>query len=229
MASQIPQKKKLKQAIRDEWAKIKSFGWKKGIEYIWDYYKVWILLIVLVPICVVVINNGDDIRELVFHCSVSAEAFYDYPEYFKEYDKFAGLDEEAQYGYIEPITKYGVLAGERHYNWINTEQLDMIVADSVVNENSMKMACFFELTTFLPEDLLEEFEDKLYYYENVEYGVKGYYAVDVSEYFGYGEGSAFEDGLFVSIPYNTHYPDSCIMFLRYLVECPPKDYVYVLE
>ena len=39
MSSQIPEKKKVSQAIKDEWAKIKAFGWKKGIDYVWFYYK----------------------------------------------------------------------------------------------------------------------------------------------------------------------------------------------
>jgi len=224
MASQIPEKKTVKQSIRDEWAKIKSFGWKDGIQYVWDYYKVWILLIVLTPLTILIVSSGNNIREMVFHCSFGAEAYYDYAGYLDEFDAWAGLNVEEEYSYIEPMTRLGFTAGERHSNWINTNQLDMIVADPTVHANTMKLACFFELTAFLPEDLLEEFEDKLFYYENEAYGVKGYYSVDVSEYFGYDEGT-YEDGMYICIPYNTNYPDVCIAFLRYIVECPPRDYV----
>ncbi|MBQ4322015.1 MAG: hypothetical protein IJC35_07225 [Oscillospiraceae bacterium] len=226
MASQIPEKKKVSQAIKDEWAKIKAFGWKKGIDYVWFYYKHWILLAVLVPLAIVIVSSGNDMRQLVFHCSLSGEAFYDYYAYFEEFDTYAGFDTEAEYSHVDPMSNIDTTAGQNHVNWIRTEQLDMIVADADLNERTMRLGCFFDLTTYLPEDLLAELEDKLYYYENTELGIKGYYAVDVSEYFGYtADHETYGDGLYVCIPHNTLHPDKPIAFLRYLVECPPKDFV----
>ncbi len=225
MAAQIPEKKPPKKAIGDELKKIKSLGFKDGIIYIWDYYKFFVLIPVFIALTIWVASTGDNMKVMAFHCSVTAEVYLDYTDYLDAFDNGAPFDPEENYAHMESVTKLGTIAGQQHTNWINTGQLDMLICDPVMTENTMKLACFFELTDFLPEDLLAEFEDKLYYYESEEYGLAGYYAVDLSSYFGYGEGSSFEDGLYAFIPSNTSYSEYAIAFLRFVVENNPQQWV----
>ena len=128
MASQIPEKIKWTQRVKDEWAKIRSFGWKDGIAYVWDYYKWYFIVIVVAILTVLAVNSGRDLRELVLHCSFSAEAYWDDPTYLDDFPSWAGLDEDKYYTYFDPITRYGTHAQFQISNWINTEQLDVIIS-----------------------------------------------------------------------------------------------------
>ncbi len=225
MASQIPEKKKWTQRVKDEWAKIRSFGWKDGITYVWDYYKWYFIVIVVIVLTVLAVNSGRDLRELVLHCSFTAEAYWDDPTYLDDFPSWAGLDEDKYYTYFDPVTRYGTYAQFQISNWINTEQLDVIICDGDMNGRVMRLACFYDLTKILPEDLVEALDGKFYYYEDEALGVRGYYSVDLAEYFGYGEDSSYANGLYFMIPENTKNRDVCISFLRFLVECPRTEHV----
>jgi hypothetical protein len=100
---------------------------------------------------------------------------------------------------------------------IASNELDVIVGDADTIDYYSKLECFSDVTTILPEDLMEEFKDKLYYAkvgESEELIPVGIYITDapkINENYYY-VGMEPIMGFIV----NSNSIDNAIEFLRYI-------------
>lgn len=214
--------------VKAELAKIRAMGFKEGAGYVWFYYKVWIIVPICLVLAILALTHGNDIRTQVLQISVSAELYYDDPDYFSSFDQVSGcLDPKREYTNADPITRYGIYANMMQSIWIATDQLDIIIADKTVTDSSMNMGAFYDLEEFLPEDLVDSLQDRFYHYENEEYGVNGNYAVNLRDCFDIEDADGtYAEGIFLFIPSNTKNPEMTVNYLRYLLEHPEKDFVH---
>jgi hypothetical protein len=100
---------------------------------------------------------------------------------------------------------------------IAASELDVIVGDEATVDYYAKVECFSDVTTILPDDLLEKFKDKLYYAtvgESDELVPVGIYVSDapkLNENYYYVDKEAIM-GFIV----NSENIDNAIEFLRYI-------------
>jgi hypothetical protein len=119
---------------------------------------------------------------------------------------------------IENVINYdSYLFVEKVMAVMASEELDLIVGDCEAVDYYAGLECFSDITTILPEDLMEKFKDKLYYAKVGEEGVLmpvGIYITDapkLSEH-GYYTGKDAILGFVV----NSNSVDNALEFLRYI-------------
>ncbi len=66
------------------------------------------------------------------------------------------------------MTGYGYVDLEKSMAVIAAKELDVLVGDQSAFDYYCKSEVFSDITTVLPDDLMEQFKDKLYYYTNEE-------------------------------------------------------------
>lgn len=113
---------------------------------------------------------------------------------------------------------YAYVSIEKVMAIISTGELDIIVGDEGVTDYYAYGSCFCDITTVLPADLLEQFQDKLYYYttEEGETIPVGIYIDDSPKLakYGYYDHTRPIFGIIA----NSNDVDTAIAFLRYLYE-----------
>ena len=102
---------------------------------------------------------------------------------------------------------------------IASKELDVIVGDKEAFDYYSKSEVFSDVTTILPDDLMDKFKDKLYYYTNEETNETLPLGIDVSDApklqeYHYYDGMAAYFGFIV----NSDSIDNAITFLRYIYE-----------
>lgn len=188
--------------IREQNAKLKDAPLKEKLSYFKEYYlKTTLAAIAIVAFLISIVYTivtapEDTAFAALFYNDTgdsSSTALID------EYIAHTGIDTKKHDVYIDASMNYNGEAGgyedyagiEKTMALIATNELDIIVGDQPAFDYFVRSECFTDITTILPEDLLEQFKDKLYYYTNEETGETipmGIYVTDspkLNEYYYY--------------------------------------------
>lgn len=217
---------------------------KQGIEkwkYFFYYYKVHLAVVIFAivaiissihyfatqktSICQVLVINGMD-RDLYDY-----EAIIDGYAQTLEYDeKEEELLIDANYQIdINATDQYTQVNVQKVFMFVAAESLDVMLCDESFMQLTRAQDCAFDLTTVLPEDMLEKYEDKLVWYDfPIEEVGEDYYeeeyagrvealSIDVSDFAKVKNTNMFQGKkAYALIIANTKNLDNAIGFLRYL-------------
>lgn len=162
------------ESIKDQWRQVKEKPKKERWEYIWDYYK-WHIVIVLLAIAILtqctisIINHKDAVfTGFILNCSVAGKD-EDFVQGFYEY---AGIDAKKEEAAI-----YTDLYLRENQPKKNAETFHRIMggvaiqdADFIVGQPETFRPCAYhttkilaDLREFLDAETLEKYADRLYY------------------------------------------------------------------
>ena len=142
---------------------------------------------------------------------------------------YAGIDTKKHDAYIDAsmhygdaadnMTGYGYVDLEKSMAVIAAKELDVLVGDQSAFDYYCKSEVFSDITTVLPDDLMEQFKDKLYYYTNEETNETLPLGIDVSDAPKLQE-YHYYDGITAYFGFIVHSDsvDNAIAFLRYIYE-----------
>ena len=211
--------------IREQNAKLKDAPLKDKIAYYKEYYLKATLAILAAAIFIgyiayTMITAPDDTAFAADSSSTELlDSFVDYAGIdTKKHDAY--IDASMHYGdAADNMTGYGYVDLEKSMAVIAAKELDVLVGDQSAFDYYCKSEVFSDITTVLPDDLMEQFKDKLYYYTNEETNETLPLGIDVSDApklqeYHYYDGITAYFGFIV----NSDSVDNAIAFLRYIYE-----------
>lgn len=180
----------MRDEIREQNAKLKNAPLKEKLAYFKEYYLKTTLIAIVAIIFIgslaytMITAPEDTAFSAVFFNDTGDSSNTTLADSFAEY---AQIDTAKHEVYIDAsltyrdfsnasdmgtsISSYEAYAGlEKTMAMITTNELDIIAGDKEAFDYFCKADCFHDLTTILPTEVLDKFEDQLYYYTNAETG-----------------------------------------------------------
>jgi len=238
---QQKEKKVKKHAIRkwfkgfckEEGAKLREMTFGEKLEYIWEYYKVHIIitavLVFFTASMIKVIYNNIKYEE-IFHCAIVNSILSGTEENYLEegFGEYLGIDKE--HDLLTFDSSYMFLWDNISYNTsdvtytsrmkvaaaLGARTLDIFVADSTYIEAGAPEMQFYDLSEILPDELYALVEPHLFYVAD-ENGVEKPFAINISgthldkEVF-------YQEPPYLAIVSNTTHLESAIEFVKYAFE-----------
>ena len=174
-----------KQTVKSEIAKMKSLGLKGGLQYFWMYYKIPVLILVLVIACGISISMAiyENTKPVLIYAnfvnnSTDLENLNDVFE--EKYSSYLGEDPNKTNVTLETGLFYSVAdtGGQNQtvYQKLMAEMgagtLDVLGGDKEVfyafNDRLGESRYCYDLTEILPPDLYEMLQDKFYYMSDTD-------------------------------------------------------------
>lgn len=217
--------------IREQNAKLKNAPFKEKAAYFKEYYLKATLIIIAVVVLIgyiaysMITAPDDTAFAAYFFNNIGDSSSTELLDNFVEY---AGIDTKKHDAYIDATMRYSASGGDMYSGYIDIEksmaviaskELDVIVGDKEAFDYYSKSEVFSDVTTILPDDLMDKFKDKLYYYTNEETNETLPLGIDVSDApklqeYHYYDGMTAYFGFIV----NSDSIDNAITFLRYIYE-----------
>lgn len=214
--------------IREQNAKLKDAPFREKAAYFKEYYLKTTIVAAIAAIFVVylaysILTAPSDTAFAAFFYndtgdSSNTELIDGFVEYMdidtKEHDAYI----DATMNYSSDASDYDAYMGiEKAMAVLSTGELDVIVGDTDTLDYFARSECLHDITTILPDDLLAQFEDKLYYAksgENAELIPVGVYVADspkLNQYYYYVDREPI-----LGFVINSNSIDNAIAFLRYI-------------
>lgn len=224
---------KFKIFLKEEGSKLKDMTLGEKFEYIWEYYKVHIILtvfLVFFTVSMVKLIYNNIKYEEIFHCAVVnsimsgseedyiSKGFGEYLEIDKEHDK---LTFDSSYMFLWDNISYNTsdvtyTSRMKVAAALAAKTIDVFVTDTTYIESGASESQFYDLSTILPADLYAIVEPYLIYAEDDE-GVNRPFAINIS-------GTHLDREVFyqeppcLAIVSNTQHLDAAIEFVKYAFE-----------
>lgn len=220
--------KSMHDEIREQNAKLKNAPLKDKFAYFKEYYLRATIVVILCAVMVIYLAYT-----MLTAPSDTAFAAYFYndtgdssnTELIDGFIEYMNIDTSKHDAYIDAAMSYTpgadsyetYMSLEKSMAVISTRELDIIVGDTDVMDYFAKAECLHDITTVLPDDLLTQFKDKLYYAksgEAEELIPVGVYVTDspkLNQYYYYIDREPI-----LSFVINSNSIDNAIAFLRYI-------------
>ncbi|SEK62004.1 hypothetical protein SAMN04487770_10298 [Butyrivibrio sp. ob235] len=177
---------------RHQWQALKGMGFKAHWDYFWDYYKIHVIVALIVIIGIasfakeILTRKPDAISVTIVNAANTQDATLLHDE-FAEYEKidtsqYNVLIDSSSVINIENPDSYTVANSERLYAMIAAHDLDVLMADKDVFDNYAKSELFLDLRECFSEEELKSFGDAVYYFDTADYNSNGEYDMDTGEY-----------------------------------------------
>ena len=217
-----------KEKLREEWEKLKQLSFKKKIEYIWNYYKIFIIgtvgIVFAISAIVQIIGDIQTVTEL----SVAYANSYAVQEVsealaqdFKEYGEFDGKKQEVVFDTsyffrLEAPDEMTMSAQTKIMAVIASKSMDVMVMPEEVYQYYLPSGAFARLEEVLAADLLEQTEafwcmDKQEGDSDAKvYGLKLENNEKLKLFYG-------EEPVFIAVIGNSEHQDNAAKFIQYLL------------
>lgn len=214
--------------IREQNAKLKDAPLKDKIAYFREYYLRTTIVIVIAVIFVgylaySMLTAPSDTAFAAFFYNDTGDSSS--TELIDGFVAYMGIDTKEHDAYIDATMNYAAdssdyntyMSVEKSMAVISTGELDVVVGDTDTIDYFARSECLHDITAILPEDLLEQFGDKLYYAESGESGElipAGIYVTDspkLNQYYYYVDREPI-----LGFIINSDSLDNAIEFLRYI-------------
>lgn len=159
--------------IREQQKKTRDMSTKGRLEYFWYYYKVHtIVAISVISLAVMFLYQYATNKDYGFYAAlINANSSGSQEPWGDEFARYAGIDTDEYLSYIDTsilssesnTSQYTIAAAEKLVAMLQTGIVDIIVADTETFEGYAQNEFFADLTQLLPKDLLEKYQDCLYY------------------------------------------------------------------
>ena len=230
-------KKYFKNFFKTEGEKLKKMTFVEKIKYIWEYYKIHIILtvgfiVLVVSLSKVVYRNIK--YDSVFHCAMVNNMLSSAQEEFiiKEFGNYINIDKEHETltfdsGYMfmwdnSSFSDTNYTSRMKVASALAAQVIDIFVADKTYIISAAPEGQLYDLKEVLPADIYAAVEDKLFYTAG-EDGVERAYAVDLSSsrytYINDPEnGILYPEPPYYGIVINTEHLDTSIEFLKFILD-----------
>ncbi len=218
----------LNDEIREQNAKLKGAPLKQKLQYFKDYYL--ITTIIVIAVCAFIFAL---VRAMVTSPDDTAFAAFFYNDYgdssstalIDEFTEYMGIDTSKHDAYIDATMIYSTdesnydsyLSLEKAMTVVAAKELDVIVGNSETIDYFARCEFLSDVTQILPDDLLTQFEDSIYY-ATLDDGTQipvGIYVSDAPKlnenYYYYGDAEAI-----YTFIVNSQNVDTAIEFLRFI-------------
>ena len=164
---------------RHQWQALKGMGFKAHWDYFWDYYKVHVIVAVILIVGIfslvkdIVNQKPDAINVSIVNAAGISDASL-LQTGFAEYEKIdttkynVAIDSTSAINLKNPDS-YTIANSERIYSMIAAHDLDVIMADEDVFDNYSKNEMFIDLREYFSEEELNELGDKIFYVDTADY------------------------------------------------------------
>lgn len=214
--------------IREQNAKLKDAPLKEKVAYFKEYYLKTTFVVIVAIIFVgylafTIITAPDDTAFAAFFYNNTGDSSN--TGLIDGFVEHINLDTKKHSAYIDATMTYSsnssnydaYIGIEKTMAVISTKELDVIVGDADTIDYFARSECFYDITTVLPDDLIEQFRDKFYYAtvgDSTERIPVGIYVTDspkLNEYYYYVD----REPIF-SFIINSDSIENAIEFLRYI-------------
>ncbi|MDE6621023.1 MAG: hypothetical protein K2K74_11165 [Lachnospiraceae bacterium] len=214
--------------IREQNAKLKDAPLKDKLAYFKEYY----LKQTIVGIIVLIFAGSLAYSMLTAPSDTAFGAFFyndtgdsSSTELVDRFVEYAGINTKEHDAYIDATMNYlpdstdqgTYMSVQKSMAVLSTGELDVIVGDAATLDYFARSECLHDITTVLPDDLLAQFSDKLYYAEfgeSAELIPVGVYVTDSPKLNQYHYYVGMEPILGFVI--NSNSMDNAVAFLRYI-------------
>lgn len=222
------QNKSMHDEIREQNAKLKDASFKEKLAYFKEYYLKTTIIAVIVAIFVghlayTMITAPKDTAFAAFFFNSTGDSSS--TELIDGFVAHQNINIKKHDAYIDATMNYApesigpdsYMAMQKSMAVIATGELDVLVGDTATIDYFSKGECVHDITEILPEDLLTQFEDKIYYTKFGEDEIlipAGIYVTDapkLNQHYYYGNQEPI-----LSFVINSNSIDNAIAFLRYL-------------
>lgn len=221
------QNRSLHDEIREQNAKLKNAPFKEKLAYFKEYYLKASLAILAATIFVgylayTILSAPDDTAfgAFFYNCGISSNT-----DLIDGFTQHLQLDTKKHDAYIDTSMTFSAdeptyesyIVLQKAMAIIATGELDIIVGDNSTIDYYARNESFHDITTILPPDLLESFDDRLYFAKVGETETLipvGVYITDAPQLTAHGYYIGQEPVL--SFVINSNSIDNAIEFLRYL-------------
>lgn len=160
--------------IREQHQKTKDMSLKGKLSYFWYYYKIHTLVVIAVAAFVIMfIHQYVTNKDYAFYAAlINADiAYSEDNKWGDDFAQYAGIDTQEYECYIDTsfmlaqndTSQYSVSSTEKLLVMVQSGIIDVIVADTATFEGYAGNELFADLSTILPDNLLEKYKDCLYY------------------------------------------------------------------
>lgn len=163
--------------IREQTKKFKDMSPKEKWEYFWEYYKINVIIIVIVASFVIsMIYNFVTAKDYCFNGMMLNATMMDQEKLSDAFAEYAGLDTEKYECYIDASStlsyqnpsEYELATSQRIVALIQSKELDGLVFDAEVFYNYAFNQVFMDLREVYTEEELAELEGRIYYIDYAE-------------------------------------------------------------
>lgn len=163
--------------IREQTKKFKDMSLKEKWEYFWEYYKVNVMIIVIVGAFVIsMIHNFVTAKDYCFNGLLLNATMMDQEKIAASFAEYAGLDTEKYECYIDASStlsyqnpsEYELATSQRIVALIQSRELDGMLFDAEVFYNYAFNQVFMDLREVYTAEELAGYEGRIYYIDKAE-------------------------------------------------------------
>ena len=164
---------------RHQWQALKGMGFKAHWDYFWDYYKVHVIVAVVLIFGIVtlvrdIVNQKPDAVNVSIINAAGISDASSLQAGFAEYENIdttkynVAIDSTSAINLKNPDS-YTIAHSERIYSMIAAHDLDVIMADTDVFDNYAKNEMFIDLREYFSEEELNALGDNIFYVDTADY------------------------------------------------------------
>jgi hypothetical protein len=163
--------------IREQTKKFKDMSLKEKWEYFWEYYKINVIVIVIISVFVIsMIHNFVTAKDYCFNGMLLNASMMDQEKIAEAFAEYAGFDTEEYECYIDASStlsyqnpsEYELATSQRIVALIQSKELDGLVFDAEVFYNYAFNQVFMDLREVYTAEELAAFEGRIYYIDKAE-------------------------------------------------------------
>lgn len=237
MRMELPKNNKKEQYIDRTQLTFKDIkGFRKKIQYIWEYYHILFFTIIICAALIggVAMSVYKNIKyETIFYCTIVNNQLTEetHQALTQDFSDYIQLNPENQILTIDNslVIDYTENSPQQENTYYSIEKLtalfasrtvDCFISDEVVTEAYATTAGFHDLTQILPQDLLDALSNRLVTFvahENEDApGIEGAYSIDITDTEFAKQYGIYLDHAYISIIVNSEHVDSAIAFIRFI-------------
>lgn len=209
--------------------KFKDLNFREKINYIWDYFKWWILGTIAIIITLIITVPGI----LENHKEVQLYALF-VNSNIQSQESTTIMDDYVEAANIDMNNKRIILDSTLYIDrdstttttMENSQKLTVLFASNTIDvmisdEENFEFCCsqgaFMDLKELLPDDLYEKYSHKMMFAENPTTKEMTAYGIMMNESQILNDENAFSEVPVLSVAYTTEHKENAILFIRYLL------------
>ncbi len=200
---------------------LKTLGFAGKVQYIWDYYKLVLVLIVAAIAIIIYFTyrflHPDPEYILDVTLVEGATPIDDTGNVFEQYMDDNGYDRSEQdisVVVMESTTYTTQLLMAR----LMTGEIDMMTGDVDIMDMLYEGQALLELEDLVSAELLEEYADCLYWAEDPDTGEEHVYAIQLKDGNALMQQAYYAENVYVCIAYTAEHVETGISVMEYLLE-----------
>ena len=222
------EKKDLGKAFQAETIKFKDLDFNQKKEYIWDYYK-WYIITAVALIVMAIVTVPQIIESMkptkLYLTMVNCEWAHDEgTELLNEYAEIYDIDTEkykltADTSTVivrDSIDSYSMESAQKIVALIANNTIDVFVSDLANHEAYSGQGVYYDLREILSADFLEEYNERLVYTTDTETGEEIPYGIYVEDLEKFKD--AYLEEAVLGVILNTENVDAAVDFIHFIFD-----------